>query len=268
MSNAQDSEKFKNIKVYASRVRKNYMNFNSEHLKKSENAYVGWLDIMGSGHLMTTSLHKTANFLARLHMAVDRSRADIDFSGRILAVNDGVFIVANKKKEIMSVMGSSLILLSANFIAVPRPHDRFLVRGGIAFGPVYFGGDLKDGLRPASLRESSEFLNSVMFGPPIIQAYRSEALAPPFGVAVHESARSFAPPGEEPFRLNHWLWWAPNEPTDYPKNAPPLSTLKDCLHHELRGQFDWLERTMIYQELTKDTIIKWRNVCDQYFCLG
>ncbi len=76
-----------------------------------------------------------------------------------------------------------------------------------------------------------------MFGPAIIQAYRSESLAPPFGVAVHESARAFFQLGEEPFRMSHWLWWAPNEPVDYPTNAAPLPTLKACLASDLEDHF-------------------------------
>jgi hypothetical protein len=265
---APKPDPFEPVRVYAKARRKADLNFNSEHLKPADNVYVGWLDLMGAGHIMGASVRKSANFLTRLHMAVHRAVTAVDFKGRLLTINDGVFIVTPSKRELMSVMGRALILLSCDFVAVPRPHDRFLMRGGIAYGPVYFGGDLIPGLAPKKLRENAEFLLPVMFGPPIIQAYRAESFAPPFGVAVHESARAFFPPQEEPFRMTHWLWWAPNEPVDYPRNATPLPALKDCLAADLDAHFTWMADTLIFHGVDVAKLSEWRARCVQYFAIG
>ena len=267
---AKDGQTDEPARAYAKRVREQLLNFNSEHLQNYAvpNAYVGWPDLMGAGHTMGTSVQKTANFLARLHIAVERARSEFDFNGRLLPINDGVFIVTTKKRDLMSLLGGAMILLSANFIAVPRPHDRFLMRGAIAYGPVYFGEMLNPGLQPAKFRESASFMNTLMFGPPLIQAYRAESSAPPYGIAIHESARAFHPPDEAPFRMTHWMWWAPNEPVDYPKKAPPLTALKDCLAKDLESHFRWLLDSLLYHGLDESKVGQWRINCQQYFRLG
>jgi hypothetical protein len=223
---------------------------------------------MGAGHAMSISTQKAANYLARLHMAIERSRQAIDFNGRLLVVNDGVFIVADTKKSLISLMGRAFIMLAANFIATPKPQDRFLVRGGVAFGPVYFGEQIRAGISPKKFREDAEILNTVMFGPAIIQAYKAESAAPPYGVAVHESARSSTNEGSSPFLMTHWPWWAPNEDVDYPKNAAPLPTLKACLAAELIKHFEWLDRTLIYHGLEHSKLTQWSTLCSQYFAIG
>ena len=258
---------FEQVVAYAKTIRKAELNFNSAHIDRAENSYVAWVDLMGAGHAMSISTQKTANFLARLHMAVDRSRRAINFDGKLLVVNDGVFIVANSKQSIISMLGRIFILLAANFIATPRPHDRFLLRGGVAYGPVYFGDQIRGGVSPKSFRDKMTILDSVMFGPAIIQAYKVEALAPPYGVAVHESARSFCPENCSPFLLTHWPWWAPNEQVGYPDSAP-LTTMKDCLAVELDDHFKWLGETLIYHGLDQPKLAQWSSLCGQYFAIA
>ncbi|SAY49426.1 hypothetical protein KRIGEM_02392 [Komagataeibacter rhaeticus] len=268
MENDNKGDNFDPIRVYAKKLRNSDLRFNSEHLKPASDYYVGWIDLMGSGHVMSTSVQKSANFLARLHIAVERARAGCNFSGRLLPINDGIFIISESKCQIISMLGRVMILLSANFIAIPRPHDRFLLRGGIAYGPIYFGENLVPGLQPKKFKASAKFLDSVMFGPALIQAYRSETNAPPYGIAIHESARAFHPAEEQPFRMTHWMWWAPNEPSDYPKNLPPMTTFKNCLWAELKDHFDWLIATSIYHGLEKSKINQWAIACKEYFQLG
>ena len=41
----------------------------------------------------------------------------------------------------------------------------------------------------------------------MIQAYRVESSAPPFGGFIHESARAFAASNEVPFSGRWWRWW-------------------------------------------------------------
>jgi hypothetical protein len=268
MSLPSNTKDYNPVQSFCKKFRKNYLNFNSENLAQAENYYVSWIDLMGAGHTMSTSVQKSANLLARLHMAVEYTRASSNFSGYLLPINDGVFIVSKRKREILSIVGGTIISLAANFIATPRPHDRFFLRGAIAYGPVYFGSDLAAGLLPKVQRKSPKYLDRVMFGPALIQAFKSEAAAPPYGVSVHESARAFCPQNEGPFRMTHWMWWAPNEEVDYPSSLPSLTDLKDCLLIALKDQFQWLEWTSIYHGLRGDKLKQWSDSCEQYFRLG
>ena len=262
-------DKYDNIRKYSIGIRKEKLNFNSEYIKPASNYYVGWVDLMGAGHTMTTSVQKSANFLARLHMSVAQSMHEVQFDGEILAINDGVFIISKSKIDIQSIIGRILILLSANFIAIPRPHDRFLLRGAIAYGPVYFGDQIIQGVIPKKMRTKVEgFLDRVMFGPALIQAYQAESKAPPYGIAIHETARAFCPDGETPFRLTHWPWWAPNEEVKYPKSLPPMTTFKDCLSKELDAHFTWMKDTAIFHSLDAAKIDHWRRICGEYYKIG
>jgi hypothetical protein len=261
-----NNENFSNVRNYAQKIR-DKLSFSSENLLLADNYYVAWLDLMGAGHLMGTSIHKTANFLARLHMAVAESRNKIGFSGSVLAINDGVFLTCSSKEEIMTAVREIMALLAYYFVATPRPHDRFFVRCGIAYGPVYFGKNLTAGILNKEIRELVWTFDQVAFGPPIISAYRHEAKAPPFGVAISESARSFAPPGIAPFRMTHWLWWQNQREMERADGAS-LPDLKSCLLQELKSQFKWMRETLIFNEVTLDKIKDWEITSEQYFSLS
>jgi hypothetical protein len=256
------------IRVFARSVSNDTLRFSSEQLSPAENCYVAWLDLMGAGQIMSVSVHKSANFLVRLHMAVETARMESGFELKTLPINDGIFIISPKKGEIMTVVRHAMILLSARFIATPRPHDRCLMKGSIAFGPVYAGGQLRKGISRKQLRERPEFLERLWFGPPIIQAYQNESSAPPYGIAVHESARAFAAKEEPPFQTTHWLWWQDNaESTRIPK-LPSLTDLKDVLALELESYFTWMKDTSLFHGASVEKIQFWANSSKQYFLPG
>lgn len=266
MTGKANNENFSNVRSYAQKV-KDRLSFSSEGLPLADNYYVAWLDLMGAGHLMNTSIHKTANFLARLHMAVAESREKIDFSGPVLAINDGVFLICTSKEEIMTAVREIMALLAYYFVATPRPHDRFFVRCGIAYGPVYFGKNLATGISNKGIRERVATFEHVAFGPPIISAYRHEAKAPPFGVAISELARSLGPLNVAPFRMTHWLWWQNQQEMERAKGAS-LPDLKACLLQELKKQFSWMRETLIFNEITLEKIKGLESASEQYFSLS
>jgi class 3 adenylate cyclase len=258
---------FDNIRTRATKMREQ-LSFSSEKLALAPNMYVAWLDVMGAGHLMSTSVQKSANFLARLHMAVAEACVITKFSGTVLPINDGMFLVTPSKPEIMAVTRHALAMLALNFVATHRQQDRFFVRCAIAFGPVYFGSDLVKGIARKSMRTQVAGLKNVAFGPPVIAAYKTESLAPPFGVAIHESARSFAPNGVAPFRMTHWLWWQNQNEIGLTKGLPPLPSLKDLLLIEMNLQFEWILETLLFNEVTKEKVEEWKNKAKQYFALA
>jgi hypothetical protein len=259
---------YQNIRTYARGISKAKLSFTSEVLAPADNVYVGWLDLMGAGHMMGTSIQKTANFLVRLHMCVEIARSESGYSIKTLPINDGIFLVSKKKGELMTIVQHTMALLAARFIATPRPHDRCLMKGAIAYGPVYDGREMLRGITTKKLRENATFLDRVLFGPPIIQAYERERASPPYGIAVHESARAFSADGEPPFQMTHWLWWQDHKEAVRLKGVPPLGDLKDCLLMELEEHFNWMETGLLLHGLGHEKVLQWRMASRQYFSAG
>ena len=68
---AAEPQKWSNIRSYSKRVSGERLGFTSEKIGEPKNCYVAWVDLMGTGHMMSSSVHKAANFLARLHMCIE-----------------------------------------------------------------------------------------------------------------------------------------------------------------------------------------------------
>lgn len=253
------------VRIYARRQRERYR-FDSSKIARAENVYVAWIDLMGAGHLMSVSLEKPANALVRLHMAVEHAIAKKS-PIETLPINDGVFILSPHKSDIEEVVRSVMIDLSSIFISTPDPQNKVLLRGGIAFGPVYRGEAIAAGLAAGKREKHKEALSRVAFGPAIIQAYRGEGAAPPYGIAVHESARSFAPPATTPFLMTHWLWWLTHPDLEHPDGAPPLTVLKEVLCGDLIKHFAWLRSTLLLHGLPAEKLTQWEQMAQQYFRL-
>jgi hypothetical protein len=256
------------VRLFAKKVCEDDLRFSSEQIGEASNCYVAWLDLMGAGHIMGTSVHKSANFLVRLHMAVETARMKSGYQLRTLPINDGIFIISSNKGELMTVVRWTMVLLSARFIGTPRPHDRCLMKGAIAFGPVYSGGELRPGISNKKLRERPDYLERVWFGPPIIQAYKSESSAPPYGIAIHESARAFSTDGNRPFQMTHWLWWQDNVESKPVPRVPSLTDFKDCLSQELQSHLKWMDESLIFHGVPADKINAWSKMAKQYFSMA
>jgi class 3 adenylate cyclase len=264
---AKAHEELEHIRKYAQKLSDENLKFTTEGLSAADNQYVAWLDLMGAGHIMATSISKTANFLVRLHMAVEIAVQKSGYELITLPINDGIFIISPTKGQLVTIVQHAMTLLAARFIATHQQQDRCLMRGGIAYGPVYMGDVLKAGVSKKKLRES-EFLKRVMFGPPIIQAYRSEGNAPPYGIAVSESARAFAAPNERPFQMTHWLWWQTNAEAAPPKGISEMVQIKRLLANEMVGYFDWMAKGLLFQGVPPEKLKQWRESSAQYFSAG
>lgn len=264
---ASASDKFDHVRKNVARIRET-LQFDSRGIPPAENEYVAWMDLMGAGHVMSVSAAKTANFLARLHMAVDIAVASSPAPVRINPINDGVFITTPSKKAVMSVVRQVLYLLGGYFISKRAPQDRFLIRSSIAYGPVYHGSALAMGLSKVKQAKHLETLQRVQFGAPIIQAYRAEGNAPPYGCAIHESARSFASAGSQPFKETFWLWWRRLGELPDPAGMVSLPDLARCLSLDLAAHFAWMKRTRIFHEVSASKIVEWEESVQQYFAVG
>lgn len=175
------------------------LNFNADNLPETTSEYVAWVDVMGTQVSMTRSIRITANFIFKLHIAALQAA---NHHVRIYPVMDGFYVASQNRTYMLDFLRTVFSEVATEFNATAQPHHRFLIRGGLAFGPVIHG----NGVGPCAneLQNDETYRNAILLGTPMVQAHLSEQLAPPFGVFVHESARVFAPPGTEPL---HWIWW-------------------------------------------------------------
>lgn len=204
--------------------------FDSLYLGEPQSDYVCWLDVMGTTNQMLRSLPIAANFIFKLHCAVLEAYDALDSQSgvRLYPVMDGVYITSQRRNPLQVLLNQSLRRVVTTFLREEKCYHRFLVRGDVAYGPVYHGSDL-DPRTAHVLADHSEIRDSILMGLPVAQAYRTEGSAPPFGIAAHSSARAFAPAGDEPFRFI-WLDWFRSS---RPRVDPALLLAK------LNEYFDW-----------------------------
>jgi hypothetical protein len=175
------------------------LSFNANELPPMASEYVAWVDVMGTQVSMSRSIRITANFIFKLHIAALTAQVA---GVQIYPVMDGFYAAAPNRYQMQSFLRNVFKSVAEEFNATVEPHHRFMIRGGLAFGPVIHGHDV--GQCATELGNNLSYANSVLLGMPMVQAHLSERDAPPFGVFVHESARVFAPDGTEPL---HWIWW-------------------------------------------------------------
>ena len=193
--------------------------------------YVAWVDVMGTQATMSRSLSIGSNFMGKLHMAAFMAPKDSNGNINIYPVMDGFYVTFSTKEGIELFLQSVLRAVANEFINTKENRHRFVVRGALAYGPVVHGGDIP---REASrdIANNPDYAKTLLLGMPMVQANGSERFAPPFGVYIHESARSFAPPDKTPFRGRWWNWERQN------------THLSKDLKKSLDDYYDWCqERT-------------------------
>ncbi|MGQ7818815.1 hypothetical protein ACUTAH_24625 [Metapseudomonas furukawaii] len=176
------------------------MAFNAGALPQPSNEYVAWVDVMGIQSAMSRSLKISANFVFKLHIAALSAPRD---QVQVYPVMDGFYACAPRQEAILAFLRFVFSQVAQEFVGATQPLHRFIVRGGLAFGPVIHGNEVGAAVDPR-LEDHDDYKSKILLGMPIVQANASERLAPPFGIYIHESARAFAQAGEEPF---HHVWW-------------------------------------------------------------
>lgn len=178
--------------------------FNGDMIPHSQMKYVCWLDIMGTKKIMSESVKKSANFIFKLHVALLESQKGHDGIS-LYPMMDGAYILSSSRKEITKFLSETLSRLAVNFSEEQDNRHRFLVRGALAFGPVYEGKFVNNSANYI-FTEFESYKNSLILGMPIVQAFTEERKAPPFSIYICESARAFAPQGEDVFKCRWFKW--------------------------------------------------------------
>jgi hypothetical protein len=198
------------------------------------------------------SLRRAARSVMRIHAAALLTRqahGDLDIN----PVMDGVYGFVKDRKVLETCLKEILTALAQVFIHERVASSRFMVRAGIAYGPIIPGHALAEG--SSILRDNIDFLRGTAIGMAISQAYEAESFAPPFGVYIHESARAFAPLDDEPFRVNLWRWWDKDD------------ALTWALRRTLANHFVWLSRNPVSALYEAQAMLKHKALADEYFKL-
>jgi hypothetical protein len=234
------------------------MYFNAKRLPATQLEYVAWLDVMGIGPVMGRSLDAAANFVFKIHVAALKA----PFQGVTLyPVMDGLYACAPSQAALFAFM-ASVFEQCADEFASKKPEDslhRFIIRAAIAFGPVIHGASVPDAaFKPAGekanpVAANPTYKNAILMGLPMVQAHECERLAPPFGVYVHESARAFAPQGENPL---HQVWWRWASPAD--------GTWKRVLN-ALREHYEYFSKRSRSLQYDADRMKVHREMAEEYF---
>ncbi len=186
------------------------LHFNSQALPAPVDEYVAWVDVMGVQSAMSRSLNITANFVFKLHTAaLQAPHEDL----HLYPVMDGLYVASSNQVAMLNFLRSVFVAIAETFVNETENLHRFVVRGALAFGPVVHGTDVPPAAAAAfGSPAGSDYKRAILLGMPMVQAHLAEKSAPPFGLFVHESARTFAPDGDVPL---HHVWWKWINPSNY-----------------------------------------------------
>lgn len=224
--------------------------FDASKLPPTKAQFVCWLDVMGAREAMAQSLHRSANFIEKLHAAVLRHPKQ---SVRIYPIMDGAYITSESQDDLLGFLGAVFTDLAYSFATTEEPLHRFLARAAIAFGPVIHGVDVPEEAS-RELYGNQRHRESLLFGIPMIQAYQGEHHAPPFGVFLHESVRSFAPTRDRPLSGLWWRWH-----TYYPPG------FLDKFRAQLREHYEWCLRSTYSLGYAEDRVRVHKKMAYEYF---
>ena len=212
--------------------------------------HVCWLDVMGTASTMSRSIPQSANFVMKLHAAVLSASGAKSLA--LFPMSDGLFVCSPSAAPLRSFLQSVFCILAEEFIKEQESLHRFLVRAAVSYGPIAKGTQLNGG--SFVLGNNPGYVEKILLGPPLAAAYGSEREAAPFGIFVHESARTLAPSSTAPFYGAHWEWW-----------GSAHKVLAGKLKESLIAHYDWCSARpdiILYPQKEQD---RHRGLLEQYF---
>lgn len=223
--------------------------FGPQHLPdEGEEAYVGWVDLMGIGDSMSRSYQTAAVNVGKLYSGV-ANHGYLD-EVTVYPMADGMYLLSEDIEHVSMTMSD--IFFQFGKVTNERledPHDNygpwlgFLLRGGLAQGTVYHGEDVdEDG---KSDLENCDWLDSVPFGEPIANAHNIERSVAPYGIATHDTV---------PGLPEEWKWW----------ELYPDGTKQDIVNY-LSEHFEWAKNNiddLLYEE---SNLHHHANMAEDYF---
>lgn len=199
--------------------------FDARGLPVPSDEYVAWIDVMGVQSHMHRSISVAANFVFKLHVAALDSPG---YEVSLYPVMDGFYVTSKTRAALEAFLRSVFSQCAHAFAKEKTVHFRFVIRGGIAHGEVYHGSQIENGASKR-LAENPGYRGAIVLGPPVVDAHQIEPTAPPFGLAVHQSAKIANSAGEEAFADDWWHWYD----DDFDKSE---------FSDRLREYYDWCRK--------------------------
>lgn len=225
--------------------------FNSQNLPVlPENEYVSWMDVMGIQSAMGRSLHISGNFVFKLHVAALSAPHE---NVNLYPVMDGFYAASPSQDDMLVFLREVFAQTAGEFVHENEPLHRFIVRGGLAYGPVIHGSQVAP-TASNIFQDNIPHKDAILLGLPMVQAHEGERSAPPFGLYVHESARSFAPAGQAPL---HHVWWKWVDPQH--------SNLWKNVKSALKKHYQWCRANSESLLYKADRITVHEELATQYF---
>lgn len=178
-------------------------------LPAAKGEYVLWCDGMGTGQELNRNLDSSAVFVLKLHAAFSRA-SEGQLGVKVYPVMDGMYITCSNRETIEDILAEAFFLLAKDFIASRGTKNMFMVRGGIAFGPVIHGADICDSVF-GSIVVNSIVKDSILLSPAMVAANKVESKAPPFGIYVDDSAKTspvLVSSSDKGFVSSLYQWWS------------------------------------------------------------
>jgi class 3 adenylate cyclase len=217
-----------------------------------DSRYVFWLDLMGANNSMRLSLPRAARSIMKIHGAALLAKQH-NKKLEINPVMDGVYGYAAERATLEKTLAEILAALANVFVQERVASSRFMVRAGVAYGPLVPGDALSAGAD--ILKKNKKYLGGTAIGMAISHAYEAEGHASPFGVYIHESARAFAPrrKGCFPYRSNLWRWFDAEDPLTW------------ATRRTLAAHFDWLEKNPSASLYEPESLRRHKALATEYF---
>lgn len=175
----------------------------------AKNLYICWIDIMGTKEKMSNSVRTCSIQILHLHAAINMCRAQLqpDEKVYLYPIMDGAYVVAENPQVMLKFVTTLCQTMADDFLDERSTNEqKFLFKGAIAYGPLVQGKEINIRVHE-TFNTNEDYLRSLLFGLPMIQANQAEKLAPPFGIYIHESCRAFFPEGYEPIVYKWHRWW-------------------------------------------------------------
>ena len=216
--------------------------------------YVFWLDLMGANNVMRLSLPRAARSVMKIHAAALSAKKQYP-KLQVNPVMDGVYGFVSDRALLEASLAKILGELAHVFVQERVASSRFMVRAGVAFGPLVSATSLAAGA--PILQQNIPYLGGTAIGMGISHAYEAEGHAPPFGVFIHESARSFAPRTKDsyPYRVTFWRWFDKDD------------ALTWALRRTVLLHFDWLEKNPVAAQYRAEAMLRHKALAVEYFRL-
>jgi hypothetical protein len=209
---------------------------------------------MGSESSMLRSINIASNFVMKLHISALKTQTT--FPVELYPVIDGIYACSTDQPRILAFVNRVFSSIAVEFLSEVEPLHRFMVRAGLAYGPVIKGRNATQG--STVLAHHQTYCDRILIGMPLTQAYRSEKAASPFGIYLHESVRAFAPIGAPVLSGIHWKWWK-----FYNQQSDPQ--LAADLEQALKAHLEWCTAHSTTVQYPKDDIARHLELVKEYF---